>query len=356
MKRMSKRDLGRMAGVRNRGFTLVELLVVVSIIALLISILLPSLKKAREQTKATVCLSNLRALGQGLMLYATEYDGRLPGPAHPALYRNQTTQNYLDQGFTAAQAKYAMSRQVSFMLSAVMNQKGGALRTNVSDGVANCPSLGRILSEEHFERYRTNTGKTGLFPFHYVLNNYGDASADPDVSGFADNPRKTNPPNYFGASPPSKTTFDQLVLDDELVGPTTLSRIARPGEEWAIGDAWYRPRISPFFTFLQQDGTYQSDWSGNVLPFAPPHRLKSPLTAFDTDSNNRQTAAIKFAEGQNDGYTQATYFDGHAAAVKSKSLSISNFIVFYGFPGTVNNDFRGIPDTTVSNFRTLVWK
>ncbi len=351
-----RKSVGRSAtSLRERAFTLVELLVVVSIIALLISILLPSLKKAREQTKATVCLSNLRALGQGLMLYATEYDGRLPGPAHPALYRNQTIQNYLDEGFSESQAKYAMRRQVSFMLSSVMNQKGGGLRTNVSDGVAKCPSLERILSEEHFERYRANTGKSGLFPFHYVLNNYGDASADPDVSGFADNPRKTNPPNYFGASPPSEATFDQLVQDGDLVGPTTLSRIARPGEEWAIGDAWYRSRVSAFFTFLQQDGTYQSDWSGNVLPYAPPHRRKAPLKVFETDSNLRQTAAIKFAKEQIDGYTQATYFDGHAAAVKSKALSISNFVVFYGFPGTVNNDFRGISDSTVSNFRTLVW-
>ncbi len=351
----SKRGRHTKASPLNRAFTLVELLVVVSIIALLVSILLPSLKKAREQTKATVCLSNLRALGQGIMLYATEYDGRLPGPAHPALYRNQTLQNYLDQGFGAGQAQYAMRRQVSFMLSSVMNQKGGALRTNVSDGVATCPSLDRVLSDEHFERYRTNTGKSGLFPFHYVLNNYGDISADPDVSGFADNPRKTNPPNYFGASPPSEATFEQLVLEGKLVGPTTLSRIARPGEEWAMGDAWYRTRTS-LFTFLQQDGTYQSDWSGNVLPYAPPHRLRAPLKAFGTDTNSRKTAALNFAKTEQDGYTQATYFDGHGAATKSKSLSTPGFTFFYGFPGTVNNDFRGIPATTVSNYRTLVWE
>ena len=57
---------------RQRGFTLIELLVVVSIIALLISILLPSLNKAREQAKAVQCASNLASFGRGFHVYAAE--------------------------------------------------------------------------------------------------------------------------------------------------------------------------------------------------------------------------------------------------------------------------------------------
>src|SRR3990172_4842147 len=56
----------------NSGFTLIELLVVVAIIALLISILLPSLKRARDQAKCTVCLANLHDLGMALQTYAHE--------------------------------------------------------------------------------------------------------------------------------------------------------------------------------------------------------------------------------------------------------------------------------------------
>jgi prepilin-type N-terminal cleavage/methylation domain-containing protein/prepilin-type processing-associated H-X9-DG protein len=59
------------------GFTLMELLVVVSIMALLMSILLPSLTSAREQGKRVVCLANIRNLTEGWIMYAMDNDDRL---------------------------------------------------------------------------------------------------------------------------------------------------------------------------------------------------------------------------------------------------------------------------------------
>jgi len=61
-----------------RGFTLIELLVVIAVIALLMSILMPALSAAREQSRKTVCAQNEKNTALGMIMYANDYSGRLP--------------------------------------------------------------------------------------------------------------------------------------------------------------------------------------------------------------------------------------------------------------------------------------
>jgi prepilin-type N-terminal cleavage/methylation domain-containing protein/prepilin-type processing-associated H-X9-DG protein len=70
-------DVGRRIG--RRAFTLVELLVVIGIIAVLVSILLPSLGAAREQAREVQCLSNMRQWGMAFQMYAGQFNGQLAG-------------------------------------------------------------------------------------------------------------------------------------------------------------------------------------------------------------------------------------------------------------------------------------
>ncbi len=65
--------------MKRRAFTLIELLVVIAIIALLMAILMPSLRLARDQAYAIRCVSNLKALTLSWMLYKDDYDGKIVG-------------------------------------------------------------------------------------------------------------------------------------------------------------------------------------------------------------------------------------------------------------------------------------
>lgn len=68
---------------KNKGFTLVELLVVIAVIAILMAILLPALTKARIQAKRVICLSGLRQLVMAWLAYADNFDGKIVNGGQP---------------------------------------------------------------------------------------------------------------------------------------------------------------------------------------------------------------------------------------------------------------------------------
>jgi prepilin-type N-terminal cleavage/methylation domain-containing protein len=145
-------DLSRLRpGHARRGFTLVELLVVIGIIALLVGILLPTLNKAREQARRTACLANLRSLGQLITMYANQSKGQIP----IGVSTSTTTVSYTSNYFLARKESATTVRFVALGLlypAGLLGRQGGAtgsgVESDVSEGlVFYCPST--LEDSEH---------------------------------------------------------------------------------------------------------------------------------------------------------------------------------------------------------------
>jgi prepilin-type N-terminal cleavage/methylation domain-containing protein len=152
------------------GFTLIELLVVIAIIAILAAILFPVFARARESARRTACLSNMKQVTTGILMYTQDYDEVLP------FQQDGDVADYANSRHTVwinATMPYVKNKQVWWCPSADVNRLYG-LPTAASDstyyynGHASAKRLAAIpLPAESilFVEWAHRTGNTGMRPY-----------------------------------------------------------------------------------------------------------------------------------------------------------------------------------------------
>ncbi len=315
---------------RRHGFTLVELLVVISIIALLIALLLPALTRARALANGVVCLANLRSQGQLTQEYMSENLGFVP----PVYFNDPDVGNWgnvqllltgYQLGLTPDQATDLYYHGPTWN-SEVPQTTYAAMETDF-EGTWQCPG---VLTPDVNMAYGW---PYQLWPFNYACN--GDVFVE-NVPGQCPTLYKLvnirQPANVFAFCDANQSGSNQLSVQNGGASNAFLYPwlYANGTNEGGLGSNWVPPGMNPASPDPNIVITAGDPWGGGGandygnVDFTS----KSQTNFWVTTPRYRHGNAV--ANPQNPDQAMGTcdmvFFDGHAEGIQAGTLRVLNML------------------------------